>query len=47
MKYCTPGNTPLIGITRSEQIYRKQFAMSTSQQNVPSIVFMQIGAAII
>ena len=36
-----------IGITRSEKNCRKRIAMSTSQQNVPRIVFMQIRAAII
>ena len=42
-----PGNILLIAITRSEQIRRKRFAMLTSQQNVPRIVFMQISTAII
>ena len=42
-----PGNILLIGITRSDKIRRKRFAMLTSQQNVPDIIFMQISAAII
>ena len=37
----------LIGITRSEKIRRKRFAILTSQQNVPRIFFMQTSAAII
>ena len=37
----------LIGITRSGKIRRKRFAMLTSQQNVPRIIFMQISAVII
>ena len=42
----SPGNILLIGITRSEKIRRKRFAMLTSQQNVPCIIFMHISAAI-
>ena len=43
----TAGNILLIGITRSETIRRKRFAMLTSQQNVPCIICMQISDAII
>ena len=37
----------LIGITRSEKMPRKRFAMLTSQQNVTGMVFMQIRADLI
>ena len=35
------------GTIRSEKRRRKQYAMLTSQQNVPRIVFIQISVAII
>ena len=45
---CThPGNILLICVTRSEQIRGKRFAMLSSQQYIPCIMFMQIIAAII
>ena len=42
-----PGNTLLIGITRSDKIRRKRCAILTSQQHLPRIIFTQISAAII
>ena len=41
-----PGNIFFTGVTRSEKIHRKRFAMSISQQHVPRIMFMQISATI-